>query len=485
MPGKTLSTLALALLVSTTGPASAAGDGNPPRIELMLRRTVPIAGAENRRFELGDRMAHYRVPGVSIAVIENCRIVDARGFGLKSWGGEPVTPDTLFQAGSISKSVTAIGALRLVEKGVLGLDEDIRRYTKSWRYDGTRGAVTLRQLLGHTAGTNVAGMKGYEPGAPLPTLAQILAGETPANTPAIKVDGQPGSRWSYSGGGYVVIQSVMREASDEDFAPLMRALVLSPLRMKASRFDQPLAADRSGSAAHGTAADGSELSGKWRVYPEQAAAGLWTTPKDLAHFAIGLARSARGEDDAILGKEAAAQLMTRGPGNWGLGVDLGPGPADRPRQISHTGRTIGYTSMFVIYPDSCQGAVVMTNGYDGGWLINEIMGAIGDVYRWPDRKQMPAQATVPLTDAIATRFAGTFRLKDFPTERFRISRNNGGDLYWARDGHVGRSLLPENSGRLFSPDSVMTIEAIDPDEPQATALSLGFGGGTNLAERVD
>lgn len=483
MSCKTLSALALALLVAAAKSASAAGDASPPRIEHMLRRTVPVAGAENRRFELGDRMAHYHVPGVSIAVIEKCRIVDARGFGLKSWEGEPVTRDTLFQAGSISKSVTAIGALRLVEKRVLGLDEDIRRYAKSWPYDGAHGAVTLRQLLGHTAGANVAGMKGYEPEAPLPTLTQILTGKAPANTPAIKVDGQPGSRWSYSGGGYVVIQSAMREASSEDFAPLMRRLVLSPLAMEASGFEQPLPALRSRAAAQGTAADGSLLPGKWRVYPEQGAAGLWTTPSDLARFAIGLARSARGESGAILGKGAAAQLMTRGPGNWGLGVDLGP--AYEPRQISHTGKTIGYTSMFVVYPDSCQGAVVMTNGYDGGWLINEIMRAIGDVYHWPNRKQEPAQATIPLSDAIASRFVGTFRLKDFPTERFRISRDSEGDLYWARDGHVGRSLLPATSGKLFSPDSVMTIEAINPDEPQATALSLGFGGGTNLAERAD
>lgn len=425
MSCKTLSALALTLLVAAASPASAAAI--PPRIEHMLRRTVPVAGAENQRFELGDRMDHYRVPGVSIAVIEKCRIVDARGFGLKSWEGEPVTRDSLFQAGSISKSVTAIGALRLVERGVLGLDEDVRRYTKSWSYDGAHGAVTLRQLLGHTAGTNAADMKGYEPETPLPTLTQILTGEAPANTPAIKVDGDPGSGWTYSGGGYVVIQSAMREASSEDFAPFMRRLVLSPLAMKASGFEQPLPAHRSRTAAQGTAADGSRLFGKWRVYPEQGAAGLWTTPSDLARFAIGLARSARSEKGAILSKGAAVQLMTRGPGNWGLGVDLGP--ADGPRQISHTGKTIGYTSMFVVYPDSCQGAVVMTNGYDGGWLINEIMRAIGDVCHWPNRKQEPAQATVPLSDAIANRFVGTFRLKEFPTERFRISRDSRGQLY--------------------------------------------------------
>lgn len=345
------------------------------------------------------------------------------------------------------------------------------------------GAVTLRQLLGHTAGTNVAGMKGYELGAPLPTLTQILAGEAPANTPAIEMEGQPDSRWSYSGGGYVVVQSAMSETSGEEFAPLMRELFLSPLGMHASGFEQPFSKDRAKAAAKGTASDGSQLPGGWRIYPEQAAAGLWTTPSDLARFAIGLARSTRGEGGTILGEEAATQLIARGPGNWGLGIDLGP--ADGPRQISHTGKTIGYTSMFVIYPDSCKGAVVMTNGYDGGWLINEIMRAISDVHHWPSRKQEPAQATVPLTDEIADRFIGTYRLKDFPTERFTISRDPAGTLFWARDGHVGRTLMPVNEAKLFSPDSIMTIEANNLEESRASTLALGFGGGSNIAERTD
>ncbi len=483
MSRKTTSVLVLAMAMATTAQASLASEARAPAIENMLRRTVPIAGAENQRFKLADRMAHYRVPGVSIAVIENCRIVDARGFGVASWEGEPVSPDTIFQAGSISKSVTAVGALRLVEEGVLGLDEDVRHFTKSWSYDGAHGAVTLRQLLGHTAGMNVAGMKGYEPGAPLPTLMQILAGEAPANTPTIGVEGQPGSRWSYSGGGYVVVQSAMSETSGEEFAPLMRKRVLSALGMNASGFEQPLPADRVQAAAKGTAGDGSQLPGGWRVYPEQGAAGLWTTPSDLARFAIGLARSTRGEGDAILGKEATTQLIARGPGNWGLGIDLGP--ADGPRQISHTGKTIGYTSMFVIYPDRCQGAVVMTNGHDGGWLINEIMRAIGDIHHWPRRKQEPAQVTVPLTDEIADRFIGTYRLKDFPTERFTISRDPAGTLYSARGGHVGRTLMPVNDAKLFSPDSVMTIEVVNPAEGRAATVVLGFGGGSNIAERMD
>lgn len=481
--GRQGSLLFAALAALSAAPAGAAPEATPPPFENALRRTIAIEGAEDQRFTLAERMAHYRVPGLSVAVIENCRIVDARGFGETIWSSTPVTPDTQFQAGSISKSVTALGALRLVERGTLSLDADVRPQVKSWQYDGAKGPVTLRQLLSHTAGTNLEGMKGYLPGAPLPTIDQILAGEAPANTPAIVVKSAPGTHWSYSGGGYIVTQALMIEATGQRFAPLMKDLVLQPLGMTASSFDQPPIQTDSLLPAQGTSADASPLPGKWRVYPEMAAAGLWTTPSDLGRFAIGLARSVRGEPGAIVGKEAAAQLMTRGPGNWGLGVDLGP--TDGPRQISHTGKNIGFTSMFVIYPDSCQGAVVMTNGYDGGWLINEVIRAIGDVYHWPARKQATAKAALPLTGQIAVRFVGAYRLKDFPTERFSITRGAKGELTWAREGHVGRPLLPEAEGRLFSPDSVMTIEALTPTETRASAVKLSFGGGSNLAERVD
>lgn len=105
--------LLAAITASMAMPAGASSGGSAIPFEGALRRAVAIEGAADQRFDLAERMAHYRVPGVGIAVIENCHIVDARGFGLRAWGGEPVSAETIFQAGSISKSVTAIGALRL------------------------------------------------------------------------------------------------------------------------------------------------------------------------------------------------------------------------------------------------------------------------------------------------------------------------------------------------------------------------------------
>ncbi len=313
-------------------------------------------------------------------------------------------------------------------------------------------------------------------------MAQILAGLPPANTPAIRVVAEPGSRWDYSGGGYIVTQALMTDVTHEAFPELMERLVLRPVGMRSSSYRQPMDPARQSRAAEGTNPDGSAMGGRWRVYPEMAPAGLWTTASDLGRFAIALARSVRGERGGLLRPETAGEMMARGKGNWGLGVDLGP--PDGPRQFSHTGHNNGFTSMLVMYPDTCQGAVVMTNGDEGGWLIEEVMRAISDAYGWPGRRPPRVQAATALTDAIASRFVGSYRLRGFPSERFSISRTPDGGLYWAREGHVGRDLLVESPDRLFSPDSVMTIEATEQAGGQAKVLRIGFGVGVNVAERV-
>ncbi|HEX8240749.1 MAG TPA: serine hydrolase domain-containing protein [Allosphingosinicella sp.] len=450
-----------------------------------LRRSVAVAGREDERFRLADRMAHYLVPGVSVAVIEDCRIVDDRAFGRAAPAGGPATSRTLFQAGSISKTFTAIAALRLVEQGALSLDGDVRQSLTSWKLPDSpllQGrTVTLRGLLSHTAGINQEGGIGYSRDASLPSLLEILEGRPPANTAPIRVERAPGSGWRYSGGGYYIAQALMSDATALEYPKLMERLVFRPLRMRDSSFSQPLDRRLIPFAARAAGPDGSPLEGGWRVNPELAAGGLWTTPSDVARLAIAAARAVRGESAAFLGPNAAREFMKRGPGNWGLGVDLGPSAGSR--RFGHTGHNVGFSSEFVFYPDTCQGAVVMTNADQGGWLVAEVLRAIGDSYGWPDRTARAVQAAIPITPAIVRRFVGQYRLKDFPAERFTISRRSDG-LYWARAGHVGRELLAESAGRLFSPDSRMSLEAADPGAEQALTLSLSFGGGMNVAERT-
>jgi hypothetical protein len=176
-------------------------------------------------------------------------------------------------------------------------------------------------------------------------------------------------------------------------------------------------------------------------------------------------------------------MMRPGLKSWGLGVELGSSKG--PRRFGHSGHNVGFVSEFVMYPDSCQGAVVMTNADEGGWLVTEVLRAIGDVYGWPERRQSPVQAAIPLTRAIADRFIGTYRLRDFPSERFTVGRKADGGLYWARAGHIGRDLLPENAKRLFSPDSEMTLDDISEKAGKADTLELCFGGGKNIADRME
>lgn len=479
---RALAALALAMQAMPAGAAS------PPRpVELGLRRTIAIQGHENERFPLAARMAHYRVPGVSFAIIENCRIVDRRAFGRIAPGGRAASADTLFQAGSVSKPVAAVAALRLVEQGRLSLDADVRTRLVSWSPPEsplTAGhPVTLRGLLRHTAGLNLEGMNGYAAGAPLPTVPQILGGLPPANSEAVRVVAQPGSRWDYSGGGYILAQLLMTDVTREAFPALMERLVLRPAGMTSSSYRQPMAPARQPRAAEGTNPDGSAMAGRWLVYPEMAAAGLWTTAGDLGRFAIALARSVRGEGGGLLRAGTVREMMTRGLGNWGLDVDLGP--ADGPRQFSHTGHNNGFTSKLIMYPDSCQGAAVLSNGDEGGWLIQELLRAIGDAYGWPGQRPSPVRAAIATTDAISARFVGSYRLRDFPAERFTITRKPNGTLYWARAGRVGRDLLAGGEASLFSPDSVMTIEPDGEASARAATLRIGFGGGVNIAERVE
>ena len=476
------------VLLGQTFSAAAASTPAPPAFEDNLRRAVTVQGHERERFKLADRMSHYGVPGLSVAIVDHCRIVDARGFGRAAQDGSLVTARTLFQAASMSKPLTAVAALRLVEQGKLRLDTGIRSLLHNWALPRNERAgdtpVTLRELLGHTAGTNVEGFGGYLPGSPLPTVAQILRGEAPANNDPIRIETTPGTAFNYSGGGYVIVQALMTAATNQSFDALMQRLVLDPAGMKSSTYAQPLDPQHAKSAAQGAGPDGTPMLVKWHVYPELAPAGLWATPTDYGRFMIALARAVRGDAHAILNAASARQLMTRGRGNWGLGVDLGP--TDAPRQFGHTGANAGFQSAFIMYPDTCQGAVVMTNSDEGNWLMSEVMDAIGSAYGWPGRQAPAVQAAIPLTNNITQQFAGTYRLHDYPTEKFTISKKADGGLYWARVGHIGRDLLAETRSRLFSPDSAMTLEVRNVSGGKAASLNLSFGGGVlNVADRVD
>ncbi len=452
-----------------------------------LRRHVQLEGQEGQRFSIEERMRHYGVPGVSVAVVDECEIVDARGFGLARPEGGAVGPHTLFQAGSVSKVVATTGALTLVEEGLLSLDEDVLRHIHTWAIPRSEFApqpsITLRELVTHSAGLSVAGFKGYPQGQQLPTLEKILAGASPANTDAVTFVEKPGTTWRYSGGGFVLTQLLMEQLSGLDFSTFMDSQVLKPASMKESTFTQPLDQKRARNAAHGTMANGEPIAGGWKVYPEQAAAGLWTTPTDLSRFGIELVRSVNGSS-TLLRKDIAKEMLRVQIGSWGLGVDLHS--SGNARKISHTGAPIGYRTLWLMYPDSCQGATIMTNSDEGMSFAYEVARALSDSYRWPEQMPSVVSQSVPMTKDVVNRFVGLYRLRDYPDELFEISQGSEDVLTWARRDRGRRDLIAVSSRELVSPDSGMRLVALanGSDSSPSDRIELHFSGGVNLAERV-
>jgi len=369
-----------------------------PEVEAHIQHIVAaliepklVAGKPASTVSLSDRMTQLHVPGVSIAFVHHGQIEWSRGFGAERVGGAPVTPDTLFQAGSISKPVTAMAVLSLAQSGRLDLDADVSRYLRSWKLPDSRYTetekVTLRRLLTHTAGVTIHGFQGYAAGQSIPSLRQILDGSPPANSPPVGIDTTPGAAWRYSGGGYVIIQQVLEDVSGEPFAKLMDEVVLGPLGMNQSTFDQPLPQGELEKATTPYDDQGQPIKGGAHIYPEMAPAGLWTTPSDLARYIIELQNALSGKSSAVLSRATALKMVAPGGlGQWGLGFQLGGAPGSPA--FGHEGGNAGFVSLFVAYEDG-DAVVIMTNGSRGDALIQEVLRTIACEYRWPDFQPEP------------------------------------------------------------------------------------------------
>jgi len=334
--------------------------------------TLPLApGEAPLEVTLSQMMAVFKVPGYSIAVIDHDRVAWARGFGVTAPGGRtPVTPRTLFQAASISKPVTAAGVLRLVQEGKLSLDEDVNSKLKSWKVPENRFTaaqkVTLRRILCHNAGINVPGFDGYPQGASLPTPQQTLDGQPPANNPPVRVTSIPGTQCNYSGGGFAIAGLLVKDVAGRRFEDVLREGVLLPSGMTDSTFEQDLPSDRAALAAIGTRRNGLPLPGKWRRFPELAPDGLWSTPTDLAKFAIEIALSEQGRANHVLSQPSVREMLTvqchddpEGQGGTGLGFALGY--QHRPRIFFHNGSNAGFQSQLMMDPQAGWGYAAMSN----------------------------------------------------------------------------------------------------------------------------
>ncbi|GEP94112.1 serine hydrolase domain-containing protein [Chitinophaga cymbidii] len=401
------------------------------QVESNLASWVEIEGQP--RWTLEERLRHYKVPGISIAVIRDYKIEWARGYG---WADveekRRVTPQTLFQAASISKSLNGVAILKLVERQQLKLDEDINTYLKTWHPSADSGKITLNHLLSHTAGLTIHGFPGYEVTDTLPTVEQILRGEKPANTKEVKPAFTSGKRMQYSGGGTTISQLILTGVTGEKYDVFLQREVLDPLGMTGSFFTQPAPQSKKNLLATGHHRNGEPVKGKYHVYPEMAAAGLWTTPTDLAKYIIETQLSYAGQSSKVLSPAMTKTRLTPyiNPSS-ALGVFIRK--EKEHTYFSHNGGNEGFTSTYLGSLDGGNGYVIMVNS-DNFDVANEVVRSIGLTYGWKDFHQTQKIKTVTVPADTLRQYAGTYKLGNttvvatFANNELRISIDGGEPL---------------------------------------------------------
>jgi CubicO group peptidase (beta-lactamase class C family) len=402
--------LAIYLLpVLSLGQSPASLDAEIKRVESGLLAPFTVKGEPGWTIE--ERMKFYKVPGLSVAVIKDFKVAWAKGYGVKDLGTkEPVTSQTLFQAGSISKSVNATIAMKKVEQGKISLDDNINDKLVTWKLPENeltaKSRVTLRKILSHTAGTTVHGFPGYAINDKVPTLPQILDGTAPANTAAIRVDLEPGTQFRYSGGGTTISQLALMDIEKKPYPQIANETVLKPLNMTNSTYNQPLPADWRPKAATGYRTNGKEVEGKIHIYPEMAAAGLWTTPTDLAKFAIEMQLSLAGRSNKILTKQSVETMTTGVKNDVGLGFFIEK--HGNAVYFGHGGSDEGFTSQLLVSRDKGYGVAVMVNS-DSGGILQEVVRAVAKEYGWDEFLPAPYDI-ISIDKAKIETFQGRYRV---------------------------------------------------------------------------
>jgi CubicO group peptidase (beta-lactamase class C family) len=453
-----------------------------------LRPATGLAGKFNPPQSLRERMAYYHTPGVSIAILNDFEIEWAQGFGRRATRSTSrVTTETLFQAGSISKPIFALGIMRLVQAGRLNLDDDIQRYLSSWRVpanDGWQPRLTLRQLLSHTAGLTVHGFPGYQASERLPTVRQILNGEAPANTAKVEVNILPGTQFRYSGGGTTVAQQALVDFLNKPFPQIMNELVLQPLGLTNSTYEQPLPKRWAKRVATAYPWKGIPLKGKFHTYPEMAAAGLWTTATDLAKVGVELLQVLHArKGHTLLVKETIESMLRPQLDHQKIGesefVGLGffCNGKDDAFYFGHGGWDEGFVAQMRFYKNIGKGAVVMLNSNEGFPLLDEIMRALGEAYEWPEAlpKEKTAVRLANLHD-----YAGFYATKTGTQFRVGVTGDN---LIFQYGQQPPLPIFASSEAEFFTPALNVDIRFDKDDKAGIVALTVSQEGNQIKADK--
>ncbi len=476
-------------------------------VENSLMPPVPVEGFPG--WNILDRMKDYKVPGVSIAVIKDYKIDWAKAYGLADTTKKtPVTTETMFSAGSVSKLVMAAAALRLVQEGKLTLDEPINNYLTSWKLaenDWTRQKpVTLRMLLSHTGGTSQSAYFGYTPDKnPLPTLVEILSGAPVAEANPVVVNSEPGKGFRYSGGGSMVAQLALMDVTKKDFATLAQDMVFGPLGMKNATFAQPLPGRFAAQASWGYSS-ASWYKGMPYVYPQQAAAGLYTTATDLAKFFIDIQKSYLGKGKT-LSVAMTRQMMTpqavfsEGE-NTKEQIAVGPfllqraGNKDsRGVYFYFDGTNAGFTAFTQASVEGGNGVVVLLNsGDDFNGLGKEIIRAVAQTYHWHNFLP-PTLQPVALDTKELDKYTGRYRRGADEVVYIRREKgylvekiNEGGDIYCfpvAKDTIVFTDFNIKGQFGRDAAGDVVSLRSVYQDKPMPKMKDNEFSPSEHLKAR--
>ena len=443
---------------------------------------------------IAQLMERFHVPGVSVAVIHDFEIHWARGYGIADVEtGAPVDAETLFQAASISKPVAAMGVLRAVQDGLFTLDDDINDILESWTLDGgefTRErAVTPRMLTSHTSGLGDGfGFPGYDPAQPIPTVVQILDGHERSNVGVLFMERAPMSLMEYSGGGVTLMQQALSDARGRPFADIMRDDVLRPIGMNRSTFEQPLPASLDRNAARAHSRDGKAMGAKWHVYPEQAAAGLWTTPSDLARFAIEVQRSAVGASNRVLSRTTVQEMLSPvGVGDYAVGFAIAK--IGQGWYFTHGGSNWGFRALLTAHKVKGYGLAIMTNADQGGAVIAEISRRIQMAYAWdsfaepaPRGYRPPVERTeIVVAPAILEDYVGEYEMS--PGNTVVVTLEDG-RLHALPTGQTKLPLFAEADDRFFLRAVNAQVTFTRAPSGDVTGLILHMGGRDQAARRI-
>ncbi|MBC7400673.1 MAG: serine hydrolase [Mucilaginibacter sp.] len=454
------------------------------KIQQVENGLVPSMQTEGpTSYNINERMAFYHIKGISIAVVHNYKIEWAKGYG---WANEEkklaVTTATLFQAGSVSKSLNSIGVLKLVQQKKIDLYADINTYLKSWKfpYDSlSKGKkITVANLLSHTAGLTVHGFGGYQIGKQLPTIPQILDGMKPANSPAVRSMYQPGYKYEYSGGGTIISQLIVMDVTGQQYDKYMFDNVLKPMGMTNSSYQQP-PAGKEPQILSTAYYPNDEVIGKYHVYPEQAAAGLWTNPTDLAKYVIETQLALQGKSHKVLDQETTKiRLTPYVDKSAALGVFIDN--LDGTKYFQHSGVDEGFITQYYGSLEDGNGLVVMINTSNGNSIMPEIINSIAKVYGFKGLYRSKLYKIMPLTDDVLQTYTGQYELDPgFILTVFR----EGHRIFGQATGQSRIEIFPEGGNKFFAKEPNIEVEFVKNDKGDVVRLLLNQGG-THGAKKI-